>query len=193
MTKVLAFISAATLLVLLCPRGIVKADRADDAPNMPKWTKVEIPLKVYYHERSGYVSAEGFWQSTSPSSEKQLVSPIAVHVTCERAEKSCRELEASVFMGVLKPDLLEYDVTSWNDEGIVADESDDKGECGIGHRLSVDFKSNSVTVTDYPQRITKDKDCQPFQDANSYALRGGDLVLFPPPKWDPLEKSAGKN
>jgi hypothetical protein len=58
-----------------------------------------------------------------------------------------------VVLGALRADLLEYAITSWTEEGIVVDDTDE-GACGIGHRLSLDFKSNSVTVTDYPKRVT---------------------------------------
>jgi hypothetical protein len=57
----------------------------------------------------------------------------------------------------------------------VADDSDE-GECGIAHRLSIDFKSNSVTITDYPKKVSNGQECKEFQDANSYALHGGKAI-----------------
>jgi hypothetical protein len=188
MKKIVAF---ATLLALFnCSHsrslsrgksGVVHADEISS----PKWTKVEIPLSVSHYDRLGIAYAQGFWQSTSLSKDKQLVSPVAVKIECNNSDKTCREAEASVFLGVLQADLLEYDITSWTAGGIVADDTDE-GSCGIGHRLSLDFKDNSVTVTDYPKKVNKDKNCQIFQDADSYSLRGGQLVLYPPAPWDPL-------
>lgn len=156
------------------------------ADETSKWTKVEIPLKVLDNENLGYTSAEGFWQSTSSNKDKQLAYPIAVKITCARSSMTCNESEASVvLLGALSVDLTEFDISSWTREGIIADGSE--GTCAIGHRLSLDFKTNSVTVTDYPKG-TLGGDCKAFQDASSYALHGGYLMLKPPPKWDPLGK-----
>src|SRR5579863_1049221 len=150
---------------------------ADEAA---KWTKTEIRLTVNHDERFGLAYAQGFWQSTSPSKDKQLLSPIAVKIECNRHDKTCKESEASVLLGsILQADLLEYEITSWTGDSIVADDTDE-GDCGIGHRLSLDFKDNSVTVTDYPKKVTSGKNCKAFQDANSYALHGGQLMLYPP-------------
>lgn len=192
-----------TFLILFALLGLafdIRRSRTEvnvvHADEQAKWTKVEVPLKIYHRQyrsspSSGYASAEGFWQSTSASKDKQLVSPIAVNIWCSHSQKTCTESDATVSFGVLKAALLEYEVSSWTDDGIVADDTDE-GECAIGHRLSLDFQSNSVTITDYPKKVSN-KQCEPFQNANSYTLRGGDLVLDPPPIWDPLAKSAGKN
>jgi len=185
-------IPAALLLTVLCTLRSgteVKVVRADDKP---KWTKAEIPLTVDHDDKLGIATAEGFWQATSTESDRQLISPIAVKISCDRSEKICRESDATVLVGVLKADLLEYDVSSWNDKGVVADDND-AGKCGIAHRLSLDFKSNSVTVTDYPKKTSTDDECKGLQDANSFALRGGELVLYPPVGWGPVEKAVGKN
>jgi hypothetical protein len=171
----------------------VESVQADDA--RARWTKTEIPLKVYRHEAPGgygHASAEGFWQSTSLNKGRQLVFPIVVKISCERGEYTCREADAIVQLGILKSELLEYDISAWTDAGIVADDSDE-GACGIAHRLSIDFKDNSVTVTDYPKKVSDNELCKGFQDANSYALHGGRLKLYPPAAWDPLAKSQGKD
>jgi hypothetical protein len=164
-----------------------KVVHADEAA---RWTKTEIPLTVY-RVGSRLASAQGFWQSTSTSKDKQLLSPVVVKINCTNYDKTCRESDATLFFGsILEADWLEYDITSWTEDGIVADDTDE-GNCGIGHRLSLDFNSNSVTVTDYPKKVTTNKDCQPFQDANSYGLHGGQLMLYPPAKWDALAKPIG--
>ncbi len=111
-----------------------------------------MPLTVSNGSSIGYVSAEGHWRPTDNAPDKQLVNKIAVKLRCEREQHVCREIDASLFMGVLTPDLTEYEISSWTDTGIVADASDDS-ECGIGNRLSIDFKANSVIVTDYPKKV----------------------------------------
>ncbi len=143
----------------------------------PKWTTDEYPLTVYHD--GDFASADGFWQSTSSSNDMQLMAPSASKITCDRSEKICREADAGVFIGILQAGTVEYDISSWNDEGIVADNGDTE-KCGIVSRLSLDFKKNSVTVIDYP-KISNDKDCHPLAYANSFALRGGNWVLHPAP------------
>lgn len=154
-----------------------------------KWVTTEFHLTVYHHKPPyESASAQGFWQSTSSSKDKQLVWPIAVKLSCDHDEKVCREADASVQLGILQSDVLEYEISSWTDVGIIADDTDE-GACGVGHRLAIDFKSNSVTVTDYPKKINATNPlCKAAQDANSYALHGGQLMLYPPAAWDPLEK-----
>lgn len=141
----------------------------------PKVIKSEIPLTVYHHESYGRASAEGYWMSTDSNDGKQLASQIAARIECDREEHFCRESDATIFLGLLKPESHEYAISSWTPEGIVADDNDE-GTCGIGHRLSIDFRSNSVVVVDYPKKInTADSSCSGFQNANSYSLHGGAL------------------
>jgi hypothetical protein len=157
-------------------RNIVHAD------TQPKWGKMEMPLKVYHHP--GMASVDGFWQSVSSDKEKQLVWPIAVKITCDQQSKLCRELDATVQLGILSPDSVEYEISSWTRTGIVADDSD---ECNR-HSLSIDFNANSVTVTDYPIKQSQGNSiCKPLHEAYSYSLHGGELSLYPPPPWNPLE------
>jgi|SRR5580658_3898456 hypothetical protein len=57
--------------------------------------------------------------------------------------------------------------------------------CGVGYRLWLDFKGNSVTRTPYPM---KGGGWWPtFQDPEeAYLLRGEGLVLHPEAAWDHL-------
>jgi len=145
----------------------------------PKLQKAPVPLTVGHS--SSYATAEGYWQPTDKTPGNQLVSAVAVQIHCYRAEKVCWEAQASIFVGKLGPELIEYDVSSWTNSGIVADTVDDL-ECGVGHRLSIDFASNSVIVTDYPKKLggknIAGMPCSAFQNATSYALQGGDILLF---------------
>jgi hypothetical protein len=160
---------------------------AGEPPVQARWAKTEIPLTVLHYESPfGHALAQGFWQSTSSSKGKQLIFPIAVTIACDREQRMCREADATVQMGILNSELVEYEIATWKSTGIVADDTDER-ECGTGHRLILDFKSNSVTVTDYPKKLSGSTNCKPFQDANSYALHGGQLMLYPPAPWDPLE------
>lgn len=143
----------------------------------PKLVKSDMPLRVYVHEYGefGSASAEGFWKSTDSSSDKQLASEIAASIKCDRSEQICHESDATVFIGLIEPESHEYRISNWTTDGIVADDVDE-GTCGIGHRLSIDFKNNSVVVTDYPKKISANDDsCKGFQSANSYSLHGGVL------------------
>jgi len=191
MKRIPSVLALLALMGISYKLGLSRNSEVAHAEEISRWTKVEIPLNLSHEDRLGLANAQGFWQSTSTSKDKQLAFPVAVKIECDMSERICRESQASVLLGVLQADLLEYDITSWTAEGVVADEADE-GECGIGHRLSLDFKSNSVTVTDYPKRVTTNANCKPFQDASSYSLHGGQLMLYPPAPWDPLVKSAGK-
>ena len=170
-----------------------KHDDSKAQSTTASWVKTEIPLKIYRYESGhfGRASANGFWQATSAEEGKQLVFPIVVQITCYREEGICREVDASVQFGILKSEMTEYKISSWTEAGILADD-EDEGLCGIGHRLTLDFKSNSVLVTDYPKKITDKAFCKGLQDANSYALHGGQIMLYPPAPLNPASKSTQK-
>ena len=159
------------------------------AEKAPRWVRMEVPLHVSHDESIGWASAEGFWQSTSTSRDQQLAYPIAVKITCNRDEKICREAEAAVMTvilpgGSLQADMGEFTVSSWTRNGIVADNTD-PNPCGNASRLTIDFKSNSFIVTDYPTKANVPKFCI-AKDADSYALHGGSWVVMPTPTWNPL-------
>jgi hypothetical protein len=149
----------------------------------PKWTKTEIPLTVFHDDQVGMASAEGYWVSTDSNPDKQLVGQTAVKIECTQYDHVCRENDASMLMGMLEADTEEYEISSWTNSGIEADETG-TGNCGIGHKLSIDFASNSVVVTDYPTKIENSNpknsllSCKAFQNANSYALHGGSLIYY---------------
>jgi hypothetical protein len=148
----------------------------------PKWTKSEIPLGVHHDDQFGIANAEGYWVSTDPSPDKQLVGQTAVKIECSHPDNVCRENDASMFMGLLHADSEEYEISSWTKMGIEAEDTGG-GTCGIGHKLSIDFNSNSVVVTDYPTRIDKSSTnslfpCKASQNANSYALHGGNWMYY---------------
>jgi hypothetical protein len=161
------------------------SDIANGFMRGPKWTKTEVPLSVIHNDQPGiaYAHVEGYWVSTDPSSDKQLVGQTAVEIECIRDDHICRENDASMFMGMLKPDTEEYEISSWTNGGIKADNAG-AGRCGIGHKLSIDFASNSVVVTDYPTKIDNSNSknpllsCKAFQNANSYALHGGNWIYY---------------
>jgi hypothetical protein len=141
--------------------------------------KSALPLTVYHHNYSGLetVHAEGFWDATDSSKDRQLAELIAVKLDCNSSEKMCREQDAQLFGGLLQPDSVEYAISKWDGAGIVAD-GPEKGLCGIGQRLSINFASNSVIVTDYPTKDGGRADCKPFQTANSYSLHAGNIGIM---------------
>ena len=147
----------------------------------PKWTKTEIPLKVFHYDQ--IASAEGYWVLMIQGPDKQLVSVTAVSIECTQYDHVCRENDASMLIGTLEPDTEEYEISSWTNSGIEADDTG-AGRCGIGHKLSIDFASNSIVVTDYPTKIDNSNpknpflSCKAFQNANSYALHGGSLIYY---------------
>lgn len=145
----------------------------------PQTVRSEMPLKVYHYDYSGFktVSAEGFWVSTDTSKDKQLVQQIAAKIDCDSSERTCKERDAELFGGLLHPESEEYKVTKWDGSGVVADD-EEGGNCNLGHRLAVDFASNSIVVTDYPLKAGGGADCKVFQNANSYSLHGGSIGIM---------------
>jgi hypothetical protein len=141
--------------------------------------KSEVPLSVYHYDYHSFrtISAEGFWVSTDTSKDKQLVQQIAAKIDCNSSEKTCTEHDAELFGGLLQPESESYQVTRWDDAGVVADD-EEGGNCSLGHRLAIDFASNSVVVTDYPLKAGGGTDCRAFQNANSYSLHGGSIGIM---------------
>jgi hypothetical protein len=150
--------------------------------NAPKLVKSPRPLHVTHHEFHqdlAYASAEGYWKEMDDSPGKQLVSNVAVKIDCERDELLCKESQASVFYGLVKPDLVEYKVFSWNANGIVAEtDSDGFSQCPKGHRLTVDFNSNTVIVVDYLKAPSDKPECKADSSPNSYTLQGGSIGIL---------------
>jgi len=181
-------------LFTLCIAFSAQQAQENSKPTKPapvkeqKWYTTGIPLRVDHDKLPGHetADAEGFWKPISTSKEKQLVDVIAVRIECVREDGVCREADASMgLFGILEVQMSTYDITSWTEGGVV---SDDVDQCNR-HTLAINFKSNSVTVTDYPLKSAGDDSvlCKPLHDAFSYALHGGQWQLFPPPPWNPQE------
>lgn len=149
-------------------------DVSDGLYRNPQHFKAESTLHVYHEDRYGFASTEGFWEAADSSKDKQLIDQIAVKISCDKHDGTCKENDASVLAGIVSPDSEDYQVTRWDVNGIIADDSD-TGRCAIGHRLSMDFVTNSVTVTDYPTGKDAPVDCKAFQTTNAYALHGGEF------------------
>ena len=83
----------------------------------------------------------------------------------------------------------EKTASTWTRTGIVADNTD-ANPCGEASRLTIDFKSNSVVVTDYPTKVHIPEFCiNASEGADSYALHGGSWVVMPAPVWNPLSEN----
>jgi len=143
----------------------------------PKLITDELPLVLTHDDKYGFAITNGFWKSTETDKGKQLIAPIVAKIECHRDEQKCIESDATIFISLLQPDSHVYSIQSWTREGIVADD-EDEGECSIGHRLSIDFSTKSVVVTDYPKKVGGSSTCKAFQSANSYALHGGSVAYM---------------
>ena len=147
----------------------------------PKLIKSPYPLQVSHYEygRFANASAEGYWKEMDDSPGKKLVGNVAVSLSCDRDELLCKESQALVFGGLVQPNLVEYKVSSWTAERIVADNDDDSlSRCPTGHRLTIDFKSNSVIVVDYPTTSSDKPECKAVASASSYTLQGGSIAIM---------------
>ena len=153
----------------------------------PSWYITDIGLKVIHDDGSdGEVTVDGMWYATSSIKDKQLVDPIAVKIDCGRDAHICREFDATISMGILKPDSDDYKILAWDSKQLLAVDADE-GPCRVTHRLAMDFTSQSVTLTDLPSQIDTAQ-CRLLRDANSYVLHGGQVMLFPSAHYDPLAK-----
>lgn len=149
--------------------------------NAPKLIKSPYPLTVSHFEHGQYAhaSAEGYWKEMDESPDKKLLGNVAVSLSCDREEHHCTESQALVFGGLVEPSLVEYTVSSWTATGIVAETDGDGGltRCPMGHRLTVDFKSNTVVVVDYA-KIPDTQKCAAESSPSSYTLQGGTMGIM---------------
>jgi hypothetical protein len=154
----------------------------------PRWTVMDFGTQVVqypYPTTDGILSVDGFWVPTSATKEKQLPLPLAVKIECDRSERVCREIGAQVSFGVLVPSETVYEISSWTGSGIVADNN--YAICSTRHRLTVDFRSKTVSVVDYPTAATatdKNPLCDAFKDSSSYVLHDGAISLNQPVPFD---------
>ncbi|HEY1461787.1 MAG TPA: hypothetical protein VGF44_00040 [Terriglobales bacterium] len=157
------------------------------APDPPSWYITDLGTKVVDVEPlSGYLHVQGMWYATSSIEDKQLIAPIVVKISCAKEGNACSEIDATVAMGILKPDITDYVISTWTREHIVAEDKDE-GACKITHRLVVDLESKTVTLTDLSSQIDT-KECRMFRDANSYILHSGQVMLYPWATYEPLKK-----
>jgi hypothetical protein len=149
----------------------------------PRLIKDPYPLQVTHSEYGQYAHAiaEGYWREMDDSPGKKLVSSVAVSLSCDRDERLCKESQASIFGGLVSANLVEYKVSSWTADRIVADNDDDadsSSRCPTEHRLTVDLKTNSVIVVDYPTTSSNKPECKAVNSASSYTLQGGTMGIM---------------
>jgi hypothetical protein len=175
------------VFVALSVFAVAQTAQPEYPPAEPSWYITDTGTKVVHFDgKDDYLPIHGMWYSTSAAKEKQLIAPIVVRIGCGKTVAICREVDATVAMGILQPDVIDYVISSWSVERIDAEDSDE-GPCKITHRLVVDFKSKTVTLTDLPSQVDT-TECKMYRDANSYILHGGQVMLFPPANYHPLEK-----
>jgi hypothetical protein len=178
---VIAFLAVSAL-------AVAQTAKPKDDPKEPYWYITDTGSKVVHFDGvDGFLPISGMWYATSDTQDKQLIAPIAVNIQCSKSDGTCREVDATVAMGaILQADSTDYTISVWNTEQIVAEDADE-GPCKLSHRLVVNFKSKTVTLTDLPSQVDT-KACNSYRDANSYILHGGQVMLFPPASYHPLEK-----
>ena len=88
----------------------------------PKWVTSKTPLDFIREDSIGWVEAEGYWKSIDPSPEKKVIPMIdGAKIDGTRSEGICREIDAEITIGVLNSDSSDYQISSWDDSGIVAE------------------------------------------------------------------------
>ena len=140
--------------------------------------------------RSRFV--EGIWVPESKDPSKALALPQQVRIDCDnyRTEKrKCVVISvtlvptpALVEVGDIKTE--EYDIDTWNDEGLVASYGGEEGSLDRcqRHVLTMDFASGHVTAADIPTH--HGKGCKAFIDTDSYRLVPGHYYVDTSPNND---------
>lgn len=126
--------------------------------------------------------AKGMWKSSTGKPGSELSDPISVTINCDKGEKQCIEIEASVDrVGFLDSNQTEFRVSSWSEDQIVATVV--AGLCDIGQQLVIDLPGKTTILRIYPTKEPSSKPndpCAIFSDRNSYVLHGGHWQLQPP-------------
>jgi len=150
------------------------------------WRIVERPLTdANFHatcsqqNRDCYFRTEGLWRSSTGKPGSELMDPASVTITCDRAEKQCMEIEASVGgSGFLSSDEIDFRVSSWSEDQIIA--TTVAGLCEIAQQLVIDLPGKTAILRTYPTKdVPADDSCAVFSDRNSYVLHGGHWQLQP--------------
>jgi hypothetical protein len=128
----------------------------------------------------GFLIVDGIWLPESNNPDDALAFPEQVKITCDQAEKVCRELKVTLsgyggMLTIVGPDETDWPISSWDGRGLFAtygpsDHGNISDKCHR-HILTMIFGSGTVSSSDIP---THEKGCEIFLKTNSYRLaRGG--------------------
>jgi hypothetical protein len=172
--------------------------------------------KLFHNERLKYtvlpehpmegteyvVVATGILLPESSSSDKDLVFPEQMRITCtrnslypEHKQGECAVITEAlgVMSGIVMindPDEDQYEITKWDSEGLTASYTDDfRSKCQM-HVLTIAFKSGIVSDSDIP---TRKKGCEIFTETNSYRLKPGFYYVDTTPNNDGDKPLAGES
>jgi hypothetical protein len=124
--------------------------------------------------------ASGIWKSSTGKPGSELSDPISVTIRCDKAERQCTEIDASVnYVGFLDSTEMDFRVSSWSEDQIVA--TTVAGLCDIGNQLVIDLPGKTTILRTYPTKETSapNDPCASFNDRNSFVLHGGHWQLQP--------------
>jgi hypothetical protein len=115
-------------------------------------------VKITNHS---YVAASGRWKSDSANVKPGDASS-QVEIECDKKISLCAVVEGKLPPGVygnlftrLDVSPVHYTITKWDAAGLVAQTS--ARDCVTG-RLTIDFKTRSVTMTEMPKKNDSDED-----------------------------------
>jgi hypothetical protein len=156
------------------------------------YTHPDSPIDNY-HKHLVFVS--GVWLAESKDEKNGLAFPVQAKITCSHGWKqnlgTCEETTVSIvpasgMVQVGDLDSTTYDITRWDDDGLVANETD---FCHL-HILTIAFKVGAVAVSDIP---THDVGCEAFLATNSYRLARGHYWIDTTPDNDLDKPSVSPN
>lgn len=138
-----------------------------------------------------FLEVDGIWVSESKDPGKTLATPQQLKIECHNYgndDRKCVEITVTLapvkaMVGVQSIDTEEYDVDSWDLNGIVASYGGGEGlsaQCQR-HTLTINFASGAVVASDIP--IHK-KGCEAFTETDSYRLVRGNYYVDTSPNND---------
>lgn len=164
---------------------IAPATPSQPPPQGAVWRIAERPFSdsnfsMSCGQGSCFFRTTGLWKSSTGKPGSELAEPVGVTIECEKAQKHCLEIDASVNgAGFLESDEIDYRVSLWSEDQIIG--SNVGGLCRIGRQLVIDLPGKMTITRTYPTTETSGANdpCAVFNTRDSYVLHGGHWQLQP--------------
>jgi len=147
----------------------------------------DSPIDASY----GLIVVDGMWIPETSNPAKALLFAEQVDLTCDKEEKTCRELTASLgkngdAVQIMNPEEKVWAISSWDTQGLLASYGPDDSAHAASekchrHVLTITFSSGAVSTSDIP---THTIGCEAFEETDSYRLTQGNYYVDTSPAND---------